>query len=76
MDRAGWGDGVKRVEGAPTSPIHGVFMLTTLSFGTEAPYCLDDDKSENEDELEARNYSVCDGGDPRSDTARRNDREY
>ena len=50
-------------------------MLTTLSFGTEAPYCLDDDKSENEDELEAGNYSVCDGGDPRSDTARRNDRE-
>ena len=49
-------------------------MLNTLSFGTEAPYCLDD-KREDEDELEAGNYSVCGGGDPRSDTARRNDRE-
>ena len=50
-------------------------MLTTLGFGTEAPYCLDDDKRENEDELEAGNYSVCDGCDSLSDTARRDDRK-
>ena len=49
-------------------------MLTTLSFGTEAPYCLDD-KSEDEDELEARDSSVCGGCDSRVNPVRRDDRK-
>lgn len=49
-------------------------MLTTLSFGDEAPYCLDDDKSEVEDELEARDSSVCVGCDSRGNPVRRDDR--
>ena len=48
-------------------------MLTTLSFGDEAPYCLDDDKSEVEDELEARDSSVCGGCDSRVNPVRRDD---